>query len=265
MIDRQFVDAWSDRLRTEVPAVVAVLLKGSHVQGTAGPWSDLDFDVLVERPDPVEEYRAWLVDGPAGNLVHVSVAVTDVPSWSEDGDHAATWAFGFPSREQFTVLWARNDTVRQRLDPPYRDHPATDPEVEDFIEELGKARNAYLRGEELTCRVACQELAGLCPTLLIPLNESVRPPSRPAALKAALDLAIAPAGYRDDMLLCLGLHGAASTADEVLAAAERLVVRTLALLRERIDTVRHLLPLDLAGYLADGTLERYLQSERTSF
>lgn len=265
MIDRQFVDAWSARLRTEIPDVVAVLLKGSYVQGTAGPWSDLDFDVLVERPEPVEEYLAWLVDGPDGHLVHVSVAVTDVPSWAEDGDHAATWAFGFPSREQFTVLWARDDTVRQRLDPPYRDHPATDPELEDFIEELGKARNAHLRGEDLACRIACQELAVLCPTLLIPLNEVFRPATRPAALGAALDLAIAPVGYRDDMLLCLGLSGAASTVDEVLAAAERLATGTLALLRDRIDAVRHLLPSGLAAYLADGTLERYLQSERPSF
>lgn len=264
MIDRPSIDAWSARLRTEIPDVVAVLLKGSYVHGTAGPWSDLDFDVLVERPEPVKDYLAWLVDGPNGHLVHISVAVKDVPSWAAEGDHAATWAFGFPSREQFTVLWARDDTVCQRLDPPYRDHPATDPELEDFIEELGKARNAHLRGEELTCRIACQELAVLCPTLLIPLNKTVSPATRPAALRAALDLAIAPAGYRDDMLVCLGLSGAASSVDEVLAAAERLATGTLALLREWIDAVRHLLPPDLAAYLADGTLERYLQSERTS-
>lgn len=263
MIDRPSIDAWSARLRREIADVVAVLLKGSYVQGTAGPWSDLDFDVLVERPEPVKEYLAWFVDGPEGDLVHVSVAVTDIPSWLDDGDHAATWAFGFPSRETFTLLWARDDTVRQRFGPPYRDHPAADPELEDFIEELAKARNAHLRGDELTCRIACQKLAELCPTLLIPLNEAVSPATQPAALRAALDLAIAPAGYRDDMLLCLGLSGAASTADEVLAAAERLVAGTLVLLRRRIDAVRYLLPPDLAAYLADGTLERYLQSERT--
>jgi len=263
VIDQLFIDAWSARLRREIADVVAVLLKGSYVHGTAGPWSDLDFDVLVERPEPVADYRAWLVDGPDGNLVHVSVAVTDVPSWSEDGQHAATWAFGFPSRAMFTVLWARDNTVRQRLDPPHRDHPAADPELEDFIEELAKARNAHMRGDELPCRIACQELAELCPTLLIPLNEALSPATRPAALRAALDLSVAPAGYRVDMLLCLGLSGAASTADEVLAAAERLAEGTLALLREWIDAVRHLLPPDLAAYVADGTLERYLHSERT--
>lgn len=258
MIDRQFIATWSDRLRTEIPEAVAVLLKGSYVHGTAGPWSDLDFDILVERPESVEEYLAWLVEGPDGHLVHVSVAVEDVRSWLDAGDEAAAWAFGFPSREAMTLLWARDDALRKRLGQPYRDHPAADPEIEDFIEELGKARNAHLRGDELACRIACQELAELCPTLLSPLNELVRPATRPAALTAALDLAIAPAGYRDDMLLCLGLSGRASTADDVLAAAERLVSGTLSLLRERIDRVGHLLPSDLGGYLVDGTLERYL-------
>lgn len=262
MIDRAFIEMWRDRLRAEISDAIAVLLKGSYVHGTPGPWSDLDFDVLVARPSSFAEYLAWLVDGPDGRLVHVSVAVKDFPSWLDAGETAATWAFGFPSREVTTLLWARQDAPRDRLTIPHRDHPATDPELEDFIEELGKARNAHVRGDALACRSACQELAELCPTLLIPLNEPVRPPTRPAALKAALDLVVAPAGYRDDMLLCLGLDGRASTADEVLAAAERLVSGTLALLRERFDGVRHLLPPDLAGYLADGTLERYLRQDK---
>ena len=259
MIDREFIEAWSDRLRTEIPETAAVLLKGSHAAGTAGPWSDLDFDVLVDRGEPVEEYLAWLLDGPDGHLVHVSVAVADLRSWLEAGSESASWAFGFPAREVTTLLWSRDDALRARLDRPHRDRPAVDPELEDFVEGLGKARNAHLRGDALSCRVACQELAELCPTLLVPLNALTRPATRPAALTAALGLAIAPPGYRHDMLLCLGLSGQASTANEVLAAGERLVSGTLSLLRARIDVVAHLLPSDLAGYLADGTLQRYLE------
>ncbi len=90
MIDRGFIESWSGRLRTEIPATAAVLLKGSHVFGTAGPWSDVDFDVLVDRSEPVEEYLAWLVDGPGGHLVHVSVAVTDIRSWLEAGNAPAS-------------------------------------------------------------------------------------------------------------------------------------------------------------------------------
>jgi hypothetical protein len=260
MIDRRFIERWSERLRTEIPGAAAVLLKGSYATGTAGPWSDVDFDVLVDRSEPVEEYRAWLVDGPGGHLVHVSVAVTDIQAWLEAGNEPATWApLGFPAREMTMLLWSRDDALRERLDHPHRDHPALDPELEDFIEDLGKARNAHLRGDVLSCRVSCQELAKLCPTLLVPLNALARPATRSAALTAALDLAIAPPGYRDDMLLCLGLSGQASTANEVLAAAERLVSGTLSLLRDRIDAVAHLLPSDLAGYLVDGTLQRYLE------
>ena len=35
---------------------MGVVLKGSHVRGNAGPWSDLDLDVLVSNPEIVHPY-----------------------------------------------------------------------------------------------------------------------------------------------------------------------------------------------------------------
>ena len=47
------------RLRREVPDAVAVYLGGSRLRGEAGPYSDVDFDVLVPQ-GPRDEWPSLL-------------------------------------------------------------------------------------------------------------------------------------------------------------------------------------------------------------
>lgn len=258
MIGEAFIDGWVERLRTAIPGAVAMMLKGSHVRGNAGPWSDIDFDVLVFDDEIADPYLTWIDDG-TGRLVHVSVAVESVEDWLAGFRDVASWSFGMPSQEATRLLWLGRPSLRAELDRPARIHPGGEPELEDFIEELGKARNARLRSDELALRLAVQEIAQLCPTLLVPLNDAVHPGTRPEALEAALGLAVAPVGYRDDMLLGLGLSGAASTADDVLAAGTRLVMGTIGLLETNADAIcPHLAP-HLPELLNSGLLRRYLE------
>jgi predicted nucleotidyltransferase len=261
VIDERFIDEWVERLRTGVRGAVAVILKGSHLRGNHGPWSDLDFDVLVFDAEIEHEYPAWIVEDDDGRLVHVSVAIDTVEGWVESFDEVAPWSFGFPSREVSRLLWLGRPSQQAELNRPHRDHPGGEPELEDFIEELGKARNARRRGDEIAMRLAVQEIAWLCPTLLVPLNEPRTPGTRPEALKAALDLEVVPPGYRDDMLTCLGLSGRATTAGEALAAGERLVMGTIALVEANMDTFSPLLPPDFPHLIASGLLRRYLEQE----
>ncbi|MBA2470147.1 MAG: hypothetical protein H0V37_12145 [Chloroflexia bacterium] len=258
MIDEAFIERWVERLRREIPGAVAVMLKGSHARGNAGPWSDLDFDVLVFGDEITDPYLTWIVENGSGRLVHVSVAVETVEDWLAGFREVASWSFGFPSSEVTRLTWLGRPSLRAELDRPGHKHPGGEPELEDFIEELGKARNARLRGDEVALRLAVQEIAELCPSLLAPLNEVAPPGTRPGALKAALALTVAPEGYRDDMLFCLGLSGRGSTADEILAAGERLVFGTLALLETNADTFSPLLPPYLPDLLSSGLLRRYL-------
>ena len=158
-------------------------------------------------------------------------------------------------------MWLGRPSLKAELDRPGRDATAGEPELEDFIEGLGKARNAHTEGDELTMRLALQTVAELCPSVLGPLNPPVLPGTRPEALKAALDLPNVPAGYRDDMLLCLGLSGAASSVDDLLAAGTRLVMGTLALLEANPETIAPLLAPNLPNLVADGTLRRYVEQE----
>jgi hypothetical protein len=257
VVDEPFITAWVARLRSDIPHAVAVLLKGSHARGVAGPHSDVDFDVLVDGASR-DDYLAYLVEAGSDRLVHVSVAVQDVAAWFAEAKEPEEWAFALPAFETTRLLWARDDTLRARLDRPTREHPPGEPELEDVVEGFGKVRNALLRGDDLAVRLAAQGLALLCPSLLRPINPDVRPTHRHEALLAALAFPVAPEGYRDDLLLCLGLTGRASTAHDVHDAARRLVAGTLALLRGHADRVADELPRDLFGYLVDGTLERYV-------
>lgn len=258
LIDEAFIASWADRLRREIPGVVAVILKGSHARGAANPWSDIDFDVLVFDDDIANDNLTWIVDDGSDRLVHVSVAVERVDDWLAGFRKGASWSFGFPGKETTRLMWLGRPSLRAELDRPNRDHPGGIPELEDFIEELGKARNARMRGDEVALRLAVQQIAQLCPALLVPLNEPAFPGTRPEAINSALDLTVVSPGYRDDMLLCLGLSGQASTVDEVLAAGTRLVLGTVALLEENLDVYAPVLPPSLPQLLADGTLRRYL-------
>jgi hypothetical protein len=260
VIDEAFLEGWAQRLRTEIPGALAVVLKGSHVRDNAGPFSDVDFDVLVDDTEIDDPYPVWIVEH-GGRLVHVSVAVERLNDWVTEFKEPASWSFGFPSREVTRLLWVARQSLAAELDRPWREHPAAEPEIEDFIEELGKARNAALRGDDVTLRLAVQEIAELAPTLLAPLNEPRFPGTRPEAISMALDLETVPDGYREDMLDCLGLSGRALTRAEALATGERLVMGTLALVEANIEAFEPLVKPRLLGLMRDGAMRRYLEQE----
>lgn len=257
MTDEAFISRWAKRLAEDIPGTLAVLLKGSHVRGDAGLWSDVDFDVLVDDTEIETPYLTWF-DRSTGRIVHVSVAVEHFETWLEDFDEPADWAFGFAGRPATKLLWVSPPSLTAELDRPDRTHSAGEPELEDFIESLGKARNAISRGDELSTRLALRDLGMLAPSLLIPLNGERFPTTKPEALQMALDLEVAPPGYRADLLALLGLDGLAYTADELMAIGERLVSGILALLETRLDLLESGLAPHLGPALRDGTLWQYL-------
>jgi len=249
MIDETFIVRWTERLQAEIPDVEAILLKGSHARGDAGPYSDIDFDVLVTRSEKTT-YAAYIDETVSGRSIHVSIAIHDLSSCIAHEADPVSWSFGLPAREIFRLLWAKSDAssdaLRERLDRPPRLHPASDPELEDFIECFAKTRNADRDHDELALRLAAQNLAQLCPTLLRLVNPEVVPDTRLAALRAVLSFPNAPAHYRDDLLRCLGLDGEASSTEDVFDASRRLTVGTLALLQSAYLDHR------LAGAFEDG-------------
>jgi phosphoribosyl-AMP cyclohydrolase len=257
MVGEELIQRWVRRLRHEVPDGVAVFLGGSYVRGDAGPSSDVDFDVLV-ADGPRDEWPVWF-DVEDARLVRVDVWIRDVARWLAAQEEPQGWAFGLRSADPLRLCWAADETWRARLDRSQLEHPAGPPELEHLLGDLGKAANAHSRGDELALRLAAQDLARSCPALLQPVNRDPRPTvgSRHAALLAALEVEVAPPGYRDDLLVCLGLAGGPGSAEEVHAAACRLATGVVELLESHVDTFARLLPPRLSASLTDGGLRRY--------
>ncbi|MGC4107786.1 MAG: nucleotidyltransferase domain-containing protein [Thermomicrobiales bacterium] len=231
-----------DRIHAVYPDTRAILLKGSLVRGDAGPYSDIDLDVLVDALDEAA-YLAWFEE-EAGRLHHVSIAVHTWETWWEDAAEPAAWAMGLAAQDVFLPLWTR--TWRPVLRPR-------------------QGRNALLRGDALGIRLAAQGVGRLCPTVLAVVNPGY--PSEPvtsprAALDAILAFPVAPDGYLADLLCCLGLTDGATSISEVAAAAERLVSGVIALLEDHAawsnnaDDPHYEVGLDTA--LANRTLRAYV-------
>ena len=256
MADNDLITTWTDRLRHEIPDAVAVLLKGSHVWGDDGPHSDIDFDVLVDGPE-TERYPLWIEPDASGRLRHVSAGVRDLASWIADGNEPEPWALGLPVREPTRLLWAATPALRKRRDRWWGGHPPAAPAIEDWFECLGKMRNAARRDDDLGLRLAAQGIGRYTPTLLRPLNPAAFATGPRSAIDLVLAFPVAPEGYRDDLLACLGLTDGVA-ADALMRAADRLVTGTLALLSEHLDVVAPLIAGDIAAILRDGTLTRYI-------
>lgn len=233
--------------------VVGILLRGSHARRDATAHSDVDLDVLVGGA-PYAARRAYLAES-AGQVTHVSVAARDVRSWVHRLGEPADWAFGLPVTAPARLLWA-DPHWRPRIDLPVLCQPAEPPRLEELIATLGKAASARAANDRLGVRLAVADLARLCPSVLRPANPSVRVHSRRAAFAAALELPVAPPGYRADMLLCLGLRPSAT--GQLWAAAVRLVAGTLPLIRPYAAEIADVAGTDLAAALVDGRLDRYV-------
>jgi hypothetical protein len=241
------------RLRREEPACIAVLMTGSHTTGSARPDSDVDLTAITEGR-PGADYRTWFELRRGLPSLHVSVGASTVTDWLGASEEPADWALGFPARSQAVYVWAVPGAREALGEDPSIDQPAAGPELEDFVEAVAKARRALIAGDGMGMRWHARDAAELAPRLLIPLNPEQVVRDRRQALEAALGLPCVPGHYREDLICCLGLRAEPDAA--VGGALTRLAREILAFLRvERPDVDTQ---AGLAGYLADGTLERHL-------
>ena len=256
MIDDAFVQRWVSRLRQEFPDAVAVFLGGSQLRGEAGPHSDVDFDVVV--PDgPRDEWPAW-VDRSTARPVRVSIWLRDADTWLAEQDVPQGWAFYLPSADPLRLCWVADESWRARLDRSSLVHPAGPPELDHFVSDVAKVANAHAAGDELALRLAGHDLAHACVSLLQPLNP--RPPvtSRRAALLTILSYDVAPPGFHDDVLVCLGLTGRPADAADLYATARRLATGVLDLVERHATTLAPLLATFEATSLRDGSLGQHV-------
>ncbi len=235
------------------PTTIAILVSGSYAKGKADDRSDLDVQVVTtERP--ASPYRMWFEQRQDQQPLHVSPSVKSVDDWLAKREESQQWALGFPVGHVVRYVWATAAARAALGDPPSNAHPPAEPELEDFVEFLGKVRRSARLGDSIGVRTFAHEVAALAPGLLRTLNPGIVVRDRREAVEAARSLQVAPEHYREDFEIAFGLVMANDEAVE--RSALRLGRELLAFLRERNPNADP--QPDIAGYLADGTLERHL-------
>jgi nucleotidyltransferase-like protein len=242
-----------DRVLALEPGAIAILVSGSYAQGAADEQSDLDL-VVVREGEPSTPYRMWFEERPGHSPLHVSPSWRSVERCLAERSEPEAWALGFPVHDVTSYVWATDDVRATFGDPPDYVHPPPSPELEDFVEFLGKVRRCASLGDRVGVRAFAREAAALAPGLLRALNPEVVVRNRREAVEAARGLPVAPDHYREDFEVAFGI----SAADD--AAVERSALRLgrdlLAFLRERRPDADP--QPDIARYLANGTFERHL-------
>jgi predicted nucleotidyltransferase len=212
------IEAAALRVRELEPDAIAIMVFGSYARNRADEASDLDLRA-VTTVEPRVRYRMWFQQRPDAPPLHVSVGADRLEAWLERRGNPDWWTFGFPARQILRYVWATNE-ARARLgaDPSY-DIPAGEPELEDFVEYVGKVQRCASRGDLVGARLFAQGVGLLAPRLLR-RPEGVVVHDRRDALHAALSLEDVPEHYRHDLPVVLGL----TTADDaaVVDAALRL-------------------------------------------
>jgi phosphoribosyl-AMP cyclohydrolase len=252
LLDQTWLTEWTDRLR-RLPGhrVLAIYLRGSHAQGTATRFSDVDFDVLVDE-GPHKSYPVWLVPHE-GRLRHVSVAVADVASFQREIASPAKWSFGWPVRSALHPLWI--DDSRPELAVHELTNPQGEPLLEDAVEDFSKICSALAQNNNMGVRIAAADLAKEIPTLLRLVNPPQIVANRAQAWNAVLSMPMKPDGFADDMATCLGWTHAHPA--QVAAAAHRLLRGAITLIQPHAQAFAD--AGDLADALGDGRLDQYVQ------
>jgi phosphoribosyl-AMP cyclohydrolase len=248
-----------ERLRREHPAAVAILCHGSYARGAAEAHSDLDLDLLL---DGAEDgfYGSLFEELADGRLLHITIGTQSLANWLAQFDEAEEgqdWAFFLPARQVARLLWATPEAKAQ-LEGYLTLEWQASPQLQDMLEAAAKVRNAHARNDDLGVRFAAQQLAVRCPALVVLFN-SLQPVDTPRdALQAALGFAVVPPNYRSDLLLCMGLSGEATSAQQVYDAAIRLAGGILTMLRAHPEHMTDAIEQGLPAAVIDGRAMRLL-------
>jgi phosphoribosyl-AMP cyclohydrolase len=241
--------------RERQPGTTGILVHGSYATGRARPESDLDLAIFVSGP-PTVHYRTWFEMREGQLPLHVSArADLTVEIWKREAMTPAGWALGIPVELAHVWLWPGDGHLLNTLgDNPVVRKPGAAPEVEDMVDALLKARSAAVTGDPIGLRLAAQDAVRFAAPCVAALNTPERARDPRSALTTILGLPVAPVGWSDDVVTCLGLSSRSD--QDVAAAGERLVRGVLRLLRETDPYVDP--QPDIARYLIDGTFEKIL-------
>lgn len=246
-------------LRDNDPHMLALLLCGSHARSAAGPHSDLDLLVLYEQ-EPDIGYRSLILEQTDERLLHVTIGYAALEDYLHEvasPQEAEAWSLFLPVRDQASLLWA-DPHIAARLPTILDSCYILSPQLQDMLECAGKLRNAYVLGDELGVRLAAQGIGLRCPALLASMSTVPEVYSPLEALRSAIQIDSGIQGYQEDLLICLGLSGQATSIHDIHAIGLHLASAVLETLRPQAQQLVGRVEPDLERYLAEGILMRLL-------
>ena len=132
---------------------------GELRKGTADDQSDLDVQVgTAERP--ASPYRMWFEQRPDTKPLHVSLGVKSLDCWLAKRDEPQHVGPGFPRRSRHTLRLGDRRGAEGFSGGSESNLPRRKPELEDFVEYLGKVRRCARRGDRLGARLFAREVGG---------------------------------------------------------------------------------------------------------
>jgi len=249
----QVVVSWA---LDEEPEAVAVLLAGSRARGEAQNFSDVDITTVTTQT-PKCSYRTLFLENDHNQLTHVSMGAQSLQDWQMEHEQPVDWSMFLPAEEHYRVLWVRPN-YEYLFSYGKINHPAPGMEVEDFLEYVSKAKNAWLHRDDIGVRWSAMEAAKYLPGILKPLNPEIAAKNKMDALKLALSLPVTPENYQNDMMICLGLIPVDDTR-KIMEALLRLALGAIKMIKDKALEFSELIGQPyIPEYIYNGTVERYL-------
>jgi predicted nucleotidyltransferase len=118
MLEEALLTQLVERICTDEPGTLAIVLHGSQARGTAGPYSDVDLDAILGS-QPKVGYMSLLVERAQGKLLHITIGFRLWAAWQAKKQAPATWSFSLPVREPIRVLWLAPELTEQQLEATY--------------------------------------------------------------------------------------------------------------------------------------------------
>jgi phosphoribosyl-AMP cyclohydrolase len=256
---------WIERLRADEPGALAILLQGSFARGEAEPYSDVDLRV-VTTGQPRRRDRAYFVE-QEGRLVHYSIGSRGLAELLGAIADAEVWPWLEPHYRFVKPVWDPHGTVELLRMAVAASRPGPRPylaglflELESMIEEVAKVRNAEMAADYMAAARAARETADRAWRVLLRCVDPWPLENQAAGVERMLRLGDAIPGYRDNLLLCLGLTPVARPMTGLAGAALDLADGVVAWIE--VNAARIGLPEDVRALLGDGQLARYLRQMR---
>ena len=256
---------WIARLRAEEPSALAVWLQGSHARGAAGPYSDVDLRVVTAGTPRVRD-RAFLEE-EGDRLVHYSVGSRALAELVDATTEPLIWGWLVAHYRHAKALWDPGDALGLLRRTAEANRPGPRPyldglflELETMVEEVAKVRNAAAAGDYLAAARAAWEAGDQAWKVLQRCGDPRPLDDQRAGVQRMLDLGAGIPGYRENLLVCLGLTPEPRPIERLSPAALDLAAGVVAWLEAHADELG--IPDEARAFLGAGRLARYLQQMR---